>query len=806
MLFKRRGRPGKLCLEVVFENHTEDETALTVEMEVMDGEQVIFSESREISGKKGETEYVTEVILENIKPWSAEHPELYRVILTLKKQGEVLESYGEWTGFRNICVKDGLFLVNGEAIKLKGVNRHDWNENTGRCITKEDMLADLYLMKQNNINAVRTSHYPPHPDFLDMCDRLGLYVMEEADLECNQMAYTKNMNKISDDTIWEKSYVDRAERMVRRDKNHPSILFWSLGNESGFGSSFVASGRFVKEYDPTRLVHYEEDRDASIADVYSTMYTRHKALENLGRDTAKKKPHVVCEYAHAMGNGPGGLKEYWEIFERYPRLQGGFIWEWVDHGIKKYDGNGKAYYTYGGDYGDYPNSGAFCCDGLIQADRRPTPGILQVKKVMEPVTFIDFDKTTGEITVCNKYDFTDLSHLEGTFKVHTLQGILLEGKVDLSEIAPHGCKRITVYDSAESGAWCDEQDIWLTITVCYKEKQIWSEEAHHEIAFHQECLNKAVRKTVKEPADNGNSGELHMVEKSGIIYVEGQNFTAEFDRVHGYLSGYTLNGERLICKGLGLNFWRAPVDNDKNVAEIWEKAMVKAMTNLVEKVTVEEKEQEVVTSVSQIYAPITVDWKIIVKAEYHIQADGLITMSYHGVPTGVQLPESFPRIGMRFVLDKACEQAVWYGRGPLETYPDCKEGNAIGCWEKKVEDFYFPYVLPQETGNHEDTRWAAFVTEAGNGICIASDKEFSFGALHYTQENLTQATHTNELHRTENIQLSVDYAQHGLGSASWGAECLEKDKLYPEPFIFTWKIFGTGKESLAERAEQYRRK
>ena len=806
LVMEQNETTGKICLDAVFENHTEDETALTVEMEVMDGEQVIFSESREISGKKGETEYVTEVILENIKPWSAEYPELYRVILTLKKQGEVLESYGEWTGFRNICVKDGLFLVNGKAIKLKGVNRHDWNENTGRCITKEDMLADLYLMKQNNINAVRTSHYPPHPDFLDMCDRLGLYVMEEADLECNQMAYTKNMNKISDDTIWEKSYVDRAERMVRRDKNHPSILFWSLGNESGFGSSFVASGRFIKEYDPTRLVHYEEDRDASIADVYSTMYTRHKALEILGRDTAKKKPHVVCEYAHAMGNGPGGLKEYWEIFERYPRLQGGFIWEWVDHGIKKYDSNGKAYYTYGGDYGDYPNSGAFCCDGLIQADRRPTPGILQVKKVMEPVTFIDFDKTTGEITVCNKYDFTDLSHLEGTFKVHTLQGILLEGKVDLSEIAPHGCKRITVYDSAESGAWCDEQDIWLTITVCYKEKQIWSEETHHEVAFHQECLNKAVRKTVKEPADNGNFGELHMVEKAGIIYVEGQNFTAEFDRVHGYLSGYTLNGERLICKGLGLNFWRAPVDNDKNVAEIWEKAMLKAMTNLVEKVTVEEKEQEVVISVSQIYAPITVDWKIIVKAEYHIQADGLITMSYHGVPTGVQLPESFPRIGMRFVLDKACEQAVWYGRGPLETYPDCKEGNAIGCWEKNVEDFYFPYVLPQETGNHEDTRWAAFVTEAGNGICIASDKEFSFGALHYTQENLTQATHTNELHRTENIQLSVDYAQHGLGSASWGAECLEKDKLYPEPFTFTWKIFGTGKESLAERAEQYRRK
>lgn len=818
-------KKGNFRVEAVLENHTEEETALTIETELFDGGQVVFTDTREICGKKGETEYFTEAVLDGIRPWSAEQPNLYRLVITLKREGKVLESYGEWTGFRNICLRDGQFLVNGKAIKLKGVNRHDWNENTGRCITKEDMLADLYLMKQNNISAVRTSHYPPHPDFLDMCDRLGFYVMEEADLECNQMAYTKNMNRISDDTLWEESYVDRAERMVRRDKNHPCILFWSLGNESGFGSSFVASGRFIKEYDPTRLVHYEEDRDASIADVYSTMYTRHKALEDLGRDTTKKKPHVVCEYAHAMGNGPGGLKEYWEIFERYPRLQGGFIWEWIDHGIKKYDRDGRGYYTYGGDYGDYPNSGAFCCDGLIQADRRPTPSILQVKKVMEPVKFTGFDRAAGEITVHNKYDFTDLSHLECTFKVHTLQGILLEGKADISGIAPQGSRRIMLYDPTKAGNWTKEQDIWLTITVCFKEKQEWSEEAHYEAAFHQECINEAKQAALSDSGDTlkcGNSGMegessakghpigeeagLRVTEKCGTIYIEGRDFTVLFDRVHGYLSGYILNGERLIRKGLGLNFWRAPVDNDKNVAEIWEKAMLKAMTNLVEKVSVEEREQEVVISVSQIYAPITVDWKVIVKAEYRVTSDGLITMRYDGVPTGVQLPESFPRIGMRFVLDKACEQAVWYGRGPLETYPDCKEGNPVGCWEKQVEDFYFPYVVPQETGNHEDTRWAAFVTGAGNGICIASEEVFSFGALHYTQEDLTQAAHTNELHRTEHIQLSVDYAQHGLGSASWGAECLEKDRLYPEPFTFTWKIFGTGRETLTEQAEQYRRR
>ena len=563
---------GRLKLEAVLENHTEDEAVITIETELFDGEQVIYQNTRKICSKKGETEYLTETELDAVRPWSAEQPALYRLVITLKREEEVVESYGEWVGFRNICLKDGLFWVNGRAIKLKGVNRHDWNEKTGRCITKEDMLADLYLMKQNNINAVRTSHYPPHPDFLDLCDRLGFYVMEEADLECNQMAYTKNMNRLSDDTLWEESYVDRAERMVRRDKNHPSILFWSLGNESGFGSSFVASGRFIKSYDPTRLVHYEEDRDASIADVYSTMYTRHKALEDLGRDVTKKKPHVVCEYAHAMGNGPGGLKEYWEIFERYPRLQGGFIWEWIDHGIKKCDSDGKGCYTYGGDYGDYPNSGAFCCDGLVQADRRLTPAILQVKKVMEPVTFSGFDRNTGEITVHNKYDFTDLSQLEGTFRIHTLQETLLEGKTDLTGTAPHESRRIGLYDPKDIEDWTETPDIWLTISVRWREKQEWSQEEHCEAAFHQECIREGKAERPKTSGtEDTEAGGLHITEKCGTIYIEGKNFTVEFDRVHGYLSGYTLNGERLIRKGLGLNFWRAPVDNDKNAAEIWRK-------------------------------------------------------------------------------------------------------------------------------------------------------------------------------------------------------------------------------------------
>lgn len=789
---------GSFHGELIVENHTAETVELTIETELYDGEKKVFAEEYPVilSGvnaddenqcQEGKMTVVIDQKIPEVQPWSAEVPYLYDVVMTVKQNGEVIEAYSCRTGFRTICLKDGLFYVNGVPIKLRGVNRHDWNEHTGRCIREEDMLADLYLMKQNNINAVRTSHYPPTPVFLDMCDTLGFYVMEEADLECNQMSYTKKMNRISDDTLWEAAYIDRAERMVRRDKNHPSVIFWSLGNESGFGSAFVEEGKFVKAYDPTRLIHYEEDRDASIADVYSTMYTRHHQLEMLGKDTSKPKPHVVCEYAHAMGNGPGGLKEYWEIYEKYPRLQGGFIWEWVDHGLKKTDENGKSYYTYGGDYEDHPNSGAFCCDGLIQADRTPTPAILQVKKVLEPVVFHNFDPCTGMITVENKYDFQGLEHLEATAVIEYPEAgaAVKEFAVDLSEIKPHETKQVQIYRPEELQLEDAEEDCWMTIRVVYREKPVWALEEHHEVAFHQELLKAGVKQIQSVPAS-----ELQVSEASGVILVQGTDFEVEFDRVHGNLCKYVFKGETLIQEGKDMNFWRAPVDNDINARKIWQTGMIDHVCNVVETVAAEVKENEVVISVKQFYAPIILEWKILINAEYHISTEGVVTVKYHGTPVGNQLPESFPRIGLRYILPKGCEQVKWYGRGPLETYKDCKEGNRFGCFESTVSDFYFPYVVPQETGNHEDTKWVEFAGMNGRILRIEAKDTFAFGALHYTQEALTKATHTNEVEPIEETVLCIDYAQHGLGSASWGAECLEKDRLHPEVFEFEWSISG----------------
>ncbi len=785
-LLVNQNKDGAFSGLVTVSNHQGRDVEGVIALSINKGGAYLFREEKKVTLKEGETKTSFEGIIPGILAWSAETPELYEVMMSLKTEDGATEFYPERIGFRNVEQKDGLILINGEPIKFKGVNRHDWNQDKGRCITIEDMKADLRLMKANNINAVRTAHYPSHPDFLTLCDEMGFYVMEEADLECNQMAYIKGkMDKLSEDVLWEASYVDRAVRMVDRDKNHPSILIWSLGNESGFGSNFVASARAVRERDAHRLIHYEEDRDASVADMYSSMYTRHAQLELLGRDTSKKKPHVVCEYAHAMGNGPGGLKEYWEIFERYKRLQGGFVWEWIDHGIRKQDEAGKWYITYGGDYGDEPNSGAFCCDGLIQADRTPTPGLRELKKVLEPVKAGDFCLESESISIKNRYDFLTLDHLVCFCRVWSGEETLMETEISLEGIGPHSEKRVSIEGLKQAAFNNTVEDIWLDLSFCYREKPLWALEDQEEVAFHQEMLKERCPEKELKVWD----GILKLKQEGIHVIVSGDQFEAVFDRVRGNLCGYCIKGKSLIEKGLGLNLWRAPVDNDKNMKTLWEEHMVNHMCSVVDRVEVEGDENRVVITCHQTYAPIVMEWKILVKSVYTVTPDGTIKIEVSGTPVGT-LPECFPRIGLRFLLSGECEKVKWYGRGEGETYPDCKDGGKMGIFEKSVDDFYFPYVVPQETGNREDTKWLMAKFSHGEVLWLKSEVPFCFSALHYSQEELTRASHTNELLRVEEVYLSVDYGQNGLGSASWGAEALEKDRLKPEPFHFVWKLSG----------------
>lgn len=801
-------RDGILKIRVELENNEAARCPVCVRGILKDPNQKeILKISKRITLEPGSTWIQWAEEVSDVLAWSAETPWLYEFFMVLEWE-DGKEYYPEQVGFRSVERKDGLILINGKAIKLKGVNRHDWDERRGRCITRETMVRDICMMKECNINAVRTSHYPPIPEFLTLCDQMGLYVMEEADLECNQMAYIKGkMNKISEDVRWEASYVDRAERMVRRDKNHPCVLFWSLGNESGFGSNFTASARWVKEYDPGRLIHYEEDRDASVADMYSSMYTSHRDLEILGRDYTKKKPHVVCEYAHAMGNGPGGLKEYWEIFDRYKRLQGGFVWEWADHGLKTADEHGQEYYTYGGDYGDEPNSGAFCCDGLVQADRTPTPGLRQLKKVLEPVKAGNFHLEQGTIELWNRYDFISLDHLRCGCRIWSPEGVMLEKEIPILGIGPQEHKVVSLY---EPGTYRDhegETDIWMDLVFTYKDLPDWCREEEREAAFHQELLVKKRVLGREHPLEQAESREkppqkqaaprrtgelifpLTAAEEGGKLRITGEGFCVVFDRIHGFLSQYIMGNEVLIEEGLGFNVWRAPVDNDGKIRKLWETSMVNHMRNVVDRVSVEEKGDRIYITCHQIYAPIVMEWKLLLKSVYTIDMEGEVTVQVEGIPTGT-LPPCLPRIGMRFILNEDCTQVRWYGRGPYETYGDCKEGNRFGIYEKSTEEFYFPYVVPQENGNREDTRWMRASKSSGAGILVTGEEPFGFSTLHYSQEELTKAAHSNELHKTEKVYLNLDYGQNGLGSASWGPETLWKDQLKPEPFRFVWKIKG----------------
>lgn len=720
--------------------------------------------------------------LPQVAPWSAEAPNLYPVFIELATAGgQVLEYYSQMVGFRTITLEEGLYKLNGRALKFRGVNRHDWNERTGRCVTLQEMARDLALMKQNNINAVRTSHYPPVPDFLDLCDQMGLYVMEEADLECNQMYFQQDVNRLSGDPQWEAAYVDRAVHMVSRDKNHPSVVLWSLGNESGYGGNFSAAFRAVKTLDD-RPVHYEEDRAAFSADVFSSMYTGHAALEALGRSNLLKKPHILCEYAHSMGNGPGGLDEYWDIFDTYPRLQGGFVWEWADHGILSRSAGGGAYYRYGGDYQDEPNNGAFCCDGLVQADRTPTPGLRQLKKALEPVRVLRLNWQAGTALLRSRYDFTPLDRLQGRLVVWGEAGVLWDKPFTLPAIPPGQEGWCTLFSPGQPPPLPGE--CWADLRFTLPAAPGGGRQAQ-EVAFYQKQVGFAARSNASSLPP---PGPLNLTCEGALLRVRGPGFSLTFDRARAQLCGYQWKGRDLICGGGEFNFWRAPTDNDQNAAAMWREFMVHKVQNVVDEVTVSGGPGEVQILCRQRLAPITRDWCIPQTALYTIRPDGTVLLRVSGCPQG-RLPETLPRIGMRFVLAPGCESLCWYGRGPGETYPDCKTGSPVGVYRSQVDRQYFPYVVPQETGSHQDVRWLACGDSAAC-LCAAGQQPLAFGALHYTQEQLTAARHTCELEPLAETILTLDYAQNGLGSASWGPEALPQHQLRPLPYHYCWALGG----------------
>ncbi|MBB6450932.1 beta-galactosidase/evolved beta-galactosidase subunit alpha [Geomicrobium halophilum] len=755
----------------------------------------IKEEKVDISGKNH-----FELSVSSPKKWSAESPSLYKLTITLKDaSGRIVEVIPSNVGFRSVEIQQGLMLVNGKPIKLKGVNRHDHHPDLGRSVPRASMEKDVKLMKQHNINAVRTAHYPNDPYFYHLCDVYGLYVIDESDLECHGFELIGNKHQISDDPAWEKAYLDRIQRMVERDKNFPSIIMWSLGNESGYGRNHKAMTAWAKDRDDSRIVHYEGETQVVMdrgnqypedelesSDVFTTMYTDFDVLEKLGQRGDLSKPHILCEYAHAMGNGPGGFNEYWETIYRHDRLQGGFVWEWLDHGIRSYTKEGEAFFAYGGDFGEQPHDSNFVIDGLLRPDRSPSPALLEYKKVIEPVVIEAIDLEERLFQINNRYEFVDLAHLQLSWNLHSEEGIIDQGRLTLPEVQPGEVKQIEIpYDTTGQ----HEKDCWLTLDFTLAMDTDWAERGHL-VAWSQFAVQEN-----NKTHDIQIPRELHNItvnETDADILFYGEDFHFAFDKASGKLSSWLYKGQEMIDSGPELDFWRAPIDNDlipgfnpPSSVETWKKYGLHGMQHNIRSVHYhfsEEGRKAEIEVVARI-APPVLAWGIHVKYKYEIFVDGNVTLHVEGSFEG-DIPETLPKIGLRMGVPRRFENVQWYGLGPGESYIDSQLAPTYGVWINSVRNMFTPYVFPQENGNRHKTRWFTLVDVRGHGIKVIGDPEVEFSAQMYSREKIEQAQHLYELTEDNMITVNMNHQQHGLGSASCGPDVLEKYRLKTRNFKF----------------------
>lgn len=727
------------------------------------------------------------------KKWTAETPYLYKTIIELRDDGgNILEVLSFNTGFREINIKDRQFWVNGVSIKLKGVNRHDMDCEAGHAVSRDSMLRDVLLMKRNNINTVRTSHYPNDPYWLDLCDEYGLYVIDEADLETHGFGYDDPEYDLGDREEWKESFVDRAIRMVERDKNHPSIIMWSLGNEARYGKNHLAMAEWIRERDG-RPIHYERTFE-DVVDVVSVMYWEVDAIIEEGKKTEDPRPFFMCEYAHAMGNGPGNLKEYWDAIYKYPRLIGGCVWEWADHSVRMKNENGIEWFPYGGDFNDYPNSGNFCIDGLNYPDRRPHTGLLELKKVLEPVKVEAVDLLNGKIKLINRYDFISLEHLEGSWTIMDGSRVVYQGTLPLLDVEAKCGKEFELTYSLpeylEEGV-----EYFLNIEFRLNRALPWADRGHL-VAISQFKL--PIREKAAEIIRLSTMPRLELKESEHHSIVKGNNFEVVFDKVHGTIAGFNYNGVEFISKGLTENFWRAPTDND--IIGKGQKWVQEGLNRTMRRISGIEiscvHPQAVKAIVKTVIAAYNKKPLFDVTVTYLIYGTGDIEVGTRFMPRR-ELPP-LPRLGLSMHMPMGYEYMEWYGRGPHESYEDKKESAMVGVYGGTVDEQFEPYILPQENGNKTDVRWASVTDVNGMGLLFTGMPHINISAHHYTAEELTRARHLHELNRIEETVVNIDYRQGGLGSASCGPEALEKYRLKAEDIVFKFRITPFSKNSSSQ--------
>ena len=736
------------------------------------------------------------------KRWTAETPYLYKLHLTLlTAEGEVIEQVEQSVGFRSVEIRNGQLLVNGAPVRFRGVNRHEHDPRTARVMSEERMLQDILLMKQANINAVRTSHYPNVSRWYELCDSLGLYVMDEADIEEHGLRGT-----LASTPDWHAAFLDRAVRMAERDKNHPSIVMWSMGNESGYGPNFAAISAWLHDFDPTRPVHYEGaqgaggEPDPKTVDVISRFYTRVKQeylnpgiaegedkeraenarwerLLEIAERTNDNRPVMTSEYAHSMGNALGNFKEYWDEIYSNPRMLGGFIWDWVDQGIYKTLPDGRIMVAYGGDFGDKPNLKAFCFNGLLMSDRETTPKYWEVKKVYSPV---ELRVESGELRVTNRNHHTDLSQYRCLWTLSIDGKQKDQGEITLPEVAPGESETIPlpVSIAGKKASAKATSDLRLTISFILKRDALWAK-AGHEVAWEQFCIQEGALLSSKLE----NRGRLKVRADEEHLSISGSGFSIQWEKnATGSLTSLTYHGKEMLAHPADFPLqpvtqaFRAPTDNDKSfgnwLAKDWS---LHQMDN--PRISLDSFKHEVREDGAVIVRIQTrnryKEGMIVTKFLYTILSDGTIDLKTTFQPQGI-LPE-LPRLGIAFCLSSDYNTFIWQGRGPQDNYPDRKTSAAVGLWKGPVADQYVHYPRPQDSGNKEEVCRLMLTDRHGKGIRVdAVEDVFSASALHYTAQDLYKETHDCNLKPRPEVILSLDAAVLGLGNSSCGPGVLKK--------------------------------
>lgn len=785
-------RNGELNVEVKLDNFSGKDRRTFLEMELLDPSgKTVTSKGFwvDLKANQANRQIITQKV-NNPALWSAEDPNLYILVLSLSdEQKKPLEYVSHRVGFRSVEIKDGVLLVNGKYVYLKGVNIHEHHPINGHVVDRETMISDLKLMKQFNVNAVRTSHYPQSTLWYKLCDEYGIYLVDEANIESHGMGYGKE--NMAFDPAWDAAHLARTYSLVERDKNHPSVIIWSLGNESSNGDVFKKTYQWIKERDKTRPVQYEQAKETEATDIVCPMYATIDNIAEYAKKSDIYRPLILCEYSHAMGNSSGNIKEYWETIRAHRALQGGFIWDWVDQGILTHDENGNKYYAYGGDFNakHYPHQENFCMNGLIWPDRTPGPQLFEVKKVYQNIHFQKKDLEKGVITVTNEYAFTNLNDYQFRWELFK-NGIKTdEGEFSMT-LAPLSNKDIQL-NLPQLDIKAGEEYLLNLYAITTKSTDLVP--TGHLSAYDQLTFDN--NNYFAAGTSDKSYAKPSFTKKNNKIEVKAGDVVAVFDASNNYrssgLMSYQKGGREVLKQSVKPNFWRAPIDNDfgadiQRKLSVWRGAGDNRHLRSAE---VTEENNSVVITYQYRLTDVSADYI----QSYSVDGDGAITVHTQYKTTNTDIKE-IPRFGNVITLPVKLDNYQYYGRGPQENYIDRCSGAMLGIYQSKVKDQYVRYLRPQENGNKTDVRWLTLTDDTGFGLKVEASQPVGVTALHNASEDFDPGMtkkhqHFNDIYPRDEVVLSIDLFQRGIGGTnSWGQLPLEKYRYQNKDYDFSYKL------------------